>query len=58
MRKVLLAALAFAAVSAATAFAFNPDELNKITFDSINDFRLRRLTSVFIAGWPLWVRAA
>ena len=25
---------------------------------SINDFRLRRLTSVFIAGWPLWVRAA
>jgi len=34
MRRVILAALVFAAVSAATVFAFNPDELNKITFDN------------------------
>ena len=34
MRKVLLAAVVFAAVAAATSFAFNPDELNKITFDN------------------------
>ena len=37
MRKILLAAAAaavFAAVSATAAFAFDPDELNKITFDN------------------------
>jgi len=34
MRKILLAAVVFAAVSAAAVFAFNPDELNKITFQN------------------------
>ena len=34
MRRVLLATVAFAAVSAASVFAFDPDELNKITFDN------------------------
>ncbi|MGA2615426.1 MAG: hypothetical protein ABSG38_18465 [Spirochaetia bacterium] len=34
MHKVLLAAFILAAVSAATAFAFNPDELNTISFDN------------------------
>ncbi len=34
MRRVALAAVFFAAVSAATVLAFNPDELNKITFDN------------------------
>ena len=35
MRKMVLAAFLFAAVSAASVFAFDPDELNKITF--VND---------------------
>ena len=34
MRRVILAAAVFAAVSAASVFAFNPDELNKITFQN------------------------
>jgi hypothetical protein len=34
MRKVILAAAAFALVSAAAVFAFNPDELNKISFQN------------------------
>jgi hypothetical protein len=34
MRRALLAALAFAAVSTEAAFAFDPNELNKITFDN------------------------
>lgn len=34
MRKIVLASLILAAVSATTAFAFNPDELNKITFQN------------------------
>jgi hypothetical protein len=34
MRKVILAAAFLAAVSATSVFAFNPDELNKITFQN------------------------
>ena len=34
MRRIALAAFVFVAVSAAAAFAFNPDELNKITFQN------------------------
>lgn len=34
MRKAALAAAVICLVSAAAAFAFNPDELNKITFDN------------------------
>jgi len=34
VRKIILAAAAFAAISAASVFAFNPDELNKITFQN------------------------
>jgi hypothetical protein len=34
MRRFALAAVVMALVSAAAAFAFNPDELNKITFDN------------------------
>jgi hypothetical protein len=34
MRRIALAAMVLAVVSAAMAFAFNPDELNKITFDN------------------------
>jgi len=34
MRKFMLAAVVFAAVSVAAVFAFSPDELNKITFQN------------------------
>ncbi|MGO9308629.1 MAG: hypothetical protein ACLQDL_06355 [Spirochaetia bacterium] len=34
MRRMILAVVVFAAASAAAAFAFNPDELNKITFQN------------------------
>ncbi len=34
MRRIVLAVVVFAAVSTAAAFAFNPDELNKITFQN------------------------
>jgi hypothetical protein len=40
MRRVLLATVAFAALSAASVFAFDPDELNKITFDNSTGSRI------------------
>jgi hypothetical protein len=43
MRKALVAALAFTAVSAATAFAFNPDKLNKITFDNATGTKIEMI---------------
>jgi hypothetical protein len=43
MRRALLAALAFTAVSAATAFAFNPDKLNKITFDNTTGTKIEMI---------------
>jgi hypothetical protein len=43
MRKALLAALVFVAVSAAAALAFNPDKLNKITFINITGAKIEML---------------
>jgi len=43
MRRIALAALVLAAVSAATAFAFNPDELNKITFQNLTGTKIEMI---------------
>ncbi len=43
MRKVLPAAFILAAVSAAAAFAFNPDELNAITFDNATGTKIEMI---------------
>ena len=43
MRRIALAALVFAAVSAAAAFAFNPDELNKITFQNLTGTKIEMI---------------
>jgi hypothetical protein len=43
MRRTLLAALVCAAVSAATAFAFNSDELNKITFENATGTKIEMI---------------
>lgn len=43
MRRIALAALVFAAVSAAAVFAFNPDELNKITFQNATGTKIEMI---------------
>jgi hypothetical protein len=43
MRKTLLAAILFAVLSAAAAFAFNPDELNTITFQNSTGTKIQMI---------------
>ena len=43
MRKTPLAAILFAVLSAAAAFAFNPDELNKITFQNSTGTKIQMI---------------
>ncbi len=43
MRKIVVAAAVIALVSAAAAFAFNPDELNKITFDNATGTKIEMI---------------
>ncbi|MGA2973866.1 MAG: hypothetical protein ABSF77_00980 [Spirochaetia bacterium] len=43
MRKILCAAVLFAFVSAATVFAFDPDELNKITFQNTTGTKIEMI---------------
>ena len=42
-RKVVVAAAVIAMISAAAAFAFNPDELNKITFDNATGTKIEMI---------------
>ena len=53
MRKILLATLTLAAVSAVAAFAFNPDKMNKITFHNATG---RKIEMIFLspADSKLW----
>jgi hypothetical protein len=43
MRKTLLAAILLAVLSAAAAFAFNPDKLNKITFQNSTGTKIQMI---------------
>ncbi len=43
MRKMLLTAVVLAAVSAASAFAFDPSELNKITFQNATGTKIEMI---------------
>jgi hypothetical protein len=43
MRRIMLAAAAFITVSAAAVFAFNPDELNKITFQNTTGTKIEMI---------------
>jgi len=43
MRRIILAAAVIALVSASAAFAFNPDELNKITFNNATGTKIEMI---------------